>query len=78
MFGIEKSVKTALENDFYGQAMNLEEISRNESEKTRLRKKSKFPVTIAAIMTANILIFLAQLVLGAEDEFIYRYGLISP
>ncbi|MDY4080411.1 MAG: rhomboid family intramembrane serine protease [Candidatus Metalachnospira sp.] len=75
VFEIEKSVKKALENDFYGQAMNLEEISRNESEKTRLRKKSKFPVTIAAIMTANILIFLAQLVLGAEDEFIYRYGI---
>ena len=75
VFGIEKLVKMAFDNDLYGQSMDLEEISHNESEKTRLRQKSKFPVIIAVIMTVNILIFLAQLVLGTEDEFIYRYGI---
>lgn len=74
IFGIEKCINNALENRNDPEEKNIEKISRESYHSTALRASGGFPVFTAAVITANVIIFLIQMVLGSTDEFALRYG----
>ena len=75
IFGIEKCLKRALEPNPDTMESDIGKISRENYERTAIKASEGFPVFTAAVITANIIIFLVQTVLGRTDEYALRYGI---
>ncbi|MCD8036208.1 MAG: rhomboid family intramembrane serine protease [Clostridiales bacterium] len=80
IYGIEGCVKDAcLKNSSVDNRADdgrtLAEINSDISNSTKLKPKTKYPIVTMVICAVNILIFMAQTVLGSENSFILSFGI---
>ena len=74
VFGIEKSVRDALESEAEDRERSVGEISREKFEQAAIRPSDRFPVFASVLIAVNTVIFLIQYFSGLENEFISRFG----
>lgn len=75
IFGIEKCVFNALQSENNIDGKSVKEISQKVYDESLIKNSNKFPVFTAAIISANIFIFLIQIFFGNTNEFIQNYGI---
>ncbi len=75
IYGIEKCVLSAIGTDESIKEKNIRDISQKVYEDSLLKTSDKFPVFTMAIISANVFIFLIQVIFGGTYSFIEQYGI---
>ncbi len=75
IYGIEKCVHNALMGGERAEGESVREISRRAYEENLIKSSGKFPVVTAALISANVIIFIIQMLFAGTDAFVQRYGI---